>query len=316
MATGALPIACLAIALHISRLPAVPSGAAAGRAAIDGIAIAVANMDRAVEFYATVLSFSKVSDTAIPDAGTAGERGSAPTRPPRVVRMRLGSELIELAEHAGGRGGPIPDGLPDDGFQGLAIVVNDIEQAYLWLRRHKVRNLSPVHQRAGAPGIRVVSFRDTDGHPLEIVQFAPGQGQPRWQSESDSVFLGIDHIALAVADARTAAGFYQDTFGMGVVAQSGDRITLRAGSGPDIELIEHLTGRAGQGPRADTRADRLARSPAILIATSVPPPARPSAVSRWLGLPGKAAIPEAAAREGSVLRDPDGHAVHVRPSFS
>lgn len=311
---GALPILCLAIALHISRLPAVPSGAAAGRAAVDGIAIGVADMDRAVEFYSTVLSFAKVSDTAMPDAGTARERGSAPARPLRVVRMRLGSELIELAEHAGGQGGPVPEGLLDDGFQGLAIVVNDIEQAYLWLRRHNVRNLSPIRQSARGPGTRVVSFRDPDGHPLEIVQFTPGQGQPRWRSESDSVFLGIDHIALAVADAWTSARFYQDTFGMGVVAQSGDRTTLRASSGPDIELIEHLPRRAGQAPQADTRADRLARSPTILIARSVPPPARPSAVSRWLGLPGKTAIPEAAAREGFVLRDPDGHAVQVRPS--
>jgi hypothetical protein len=83
----------------------------------------------------------------------------------------------------------------------VAIVVNDLEQAYLWLQRQRVRVVSPAPRQdweAETGGVRSVRFSDPDGHALALVQFPPGKGAPRWQRPTDRVFLGIDRSATVV----------------------------------------------------------------------------------------------------------------------
>jgi uncharacterized glyoxalase superfamily protein PhnB len=73
--------------------------------AIDGVALTVSNAGRAAEFYTRVLFFEKMSDFELP----------RPDSRVRVVRMRLGDEMIELIEDpAAGRS-----------LQRVAIVVID-----------------------------------------------------------------------------------------------------------------------------------------------------------------------------------------------
>jgi len=108
----------------------------------------------------------------------------------RIVRMRLGDELIE--DPAAGRS-----------LQRVAIVVNDIEQAYLWLRRHRVQPASPAPRPDWNPetgGIRTVHFSDPDAHPLALVEFPADKGAGRWRRPTDQVFLGIDHSAAVDAE--------------------------------------------------------------------------------------------------------------------
>src|SRR5439155_1036010 len=111
--------------------------------------------------------------------------------------------------------------------------------------------------------IRAFYFRDPDGHALEILQFPPDKGDPRWHRPSDRVFLGIDHTAIVVGDTAASLGFYRDVLGMRVVGGSenhgpeqerlnnvfGARLritTLRATAGPAVELLEYLTPRDGR----------------------------------------------------------------------
>ena len=169
-----LLLAGLALALHLSRSPAVPSGVEAPLRAVDAVGITVQDLDRSVEFYTKVLFFEKVSDVEALASGIGQ----------RVVRLRLGDEFLELKEHPGPK-------TMRGAFQHIAIVVNDIDQVDLWLRRHRVE-----HARPNAAGVRAFSFNDPDGYPLEIRQYPPGAGHPRWHFQSRSVFLGIDHAAL------------------------------------------------------------------------------------------------------------------------
>ena len=60
-----------------------------------------------------------------------------------------------------------------------------MDKAYAWLREHKVQHASPGPQRlpdwnTKAAGIRAFYFKDPDGHNLEILQFPPDKGDPRW----------------------------------------------------------------------------------------------------------------------------------------
>jgi catechol 2,3-dioxygenase-like lactoylglutathione lyase family enzyme len=294
-------------------------------------------MDRALAFYTGILPFAVVSETEID--GEAFERlfGVSGLRA-RIVRLRLGAEEIELIDYLAPEGRPIPvDSRSDDAwFQHVAIITNDIEQAYLWLRRHKVQPISPGPQRLPdwnpkAGGIVAFYFKDPDGHPLEILQFPPDKGDPRWHRPSDRIFLGIDHTAIVVADSERSLRFYRDTLGLRVAAASENwgpeqerlnnvrgahlRITtLRAAAGPGIELLEYLTPRTGRPAPVDAAANDLAHWHTTLV------PGDPVAAVAWLRgrradlvSPGVVSLPDRALGFGAgfLARDPDGHALRV-----
>ena len=130
---------------------------------------------------APVLFFEKTSELQ--------RTGSASTV--RIVRLRLGDEILDLV-----RDSSAVSRMPRQ----MAIVVNDMEQAYLWLRRNRIRPASPApdpHWNADTGEIRTVHFQDPDGHRLVLVQFPAGKGSARWQRPADRVFLGIDRSAAS-----------------------------------------------------------------------------------------------------------------------
>jgi len=304
----------VALAVHMSPSRAGSTADSAPARGVGGVAITVADMDRAVAFYSSVLFFDKLSD--VQRSGPTGE-GVAGARV-RVVTMRLGTERIELVEPLAPRERTSPADTRgnDRWFQHVAIVVNDMDQAYLWLRRHHVVQISPEPQRLpdgnpNAEGVRAFSFEDPDGHALEILQFPPGRGDARWQRPSESVFLGIDHTGIVVENTERSLAFYRDTLGLRVVAASesgperermtsgrGARLritTVRASQGPAIELVEHLTPREGRRDPENTSGTDLVRWQTLLLATDT------DAVAAKLGI-----------RGGLTAEDPDGHEVQLR----
>ena len=304
---------------------------------VGAIGLTVSNMERSVAFYRDVLGFEKTADVEV--AGPAYEQltGLAGLRA-RVVSMRLGAERIELTEFlaARGRAAPADSRSNDVWFQHVAIITNDIEQGYLWLRRHNVRQVSPEPQRLPdwnpkAGGIKAFYFRDPDGHPLEILEFPPDKGEARWHRPSDRIFLGIDHTAIVVTDTGTSLRFYRDVLGLRVAGESenwgpeqerlndvvGARLritTLRAASGPGVELLEYLTPRTGRSGPADPAVNDLAHWHTTVV------PADPAATATRLRVgrasfisPGVVMLPDRALGSGAgfLARDPDGHALRV-----
>jgi catechol 2,3-dioxygenase-like lactoylglutathione lyase family enzyme len=174
-----------------------------------------------------------------------------------------------------------------------------------------------------AGGIRAFYFRDPDGHPLELIWFPPGKGDPRWQQPTDRLFLGIDHTAIAVGDTRKSLAFYRDRLGFRVAGRSENfgpeqerlnavrgahlRITsLRAGAGPGIEFLEYLAPRNGRAFPADERANDIVHWQTRLIArdeaalASVGPNRPVTIFGHELGF-----------ARGVTVRDPDGHSLEV-----
>jgi catechol 2,3-dioxygenase-like lactoylglutathione lyase family enzyme len=196
LALGALRLVVIpALAVAQSVAPSVAIAPRATTAAVDprpvaqsveAVGFTVSDMDRALAFYAEVLTFEKVSDVEI--AGDAYERltGVFGARA-RVVRMRLGDEAIELTEYLAPRGRPIPvdSRSQDRWFQHVAIIVSDMGQAYARLRAHKVQHASTGPQRLpdwnpNAGGIEAFYFKDPDGHTLEILAFPKAKGLAKW----------------------------------------------------------------------------------------------------------------------------------------
>jgi len=255
---------------------------------VDRIVIPVSRLNRAAGFYADALSF------APGDPGVSSG-----------LVLVLGKETIELVQRTG-RSIPADSRSNDGWFQHLAIVVSDIDPAYARVLRAGAVPISTGTQQLPAwnphaGGIRAVYFRDPDGHPLELIQFPPGKGEARWQ-DKERLFLGIDHTAFATAETQRSLAFYRDRLGFHIAGTSENwgieqerlsaipgvhvRITtLRAASGPGIELLDYLT-RGGRPIPADTMPDDLWAEEIVLH---------------------RADIPVA----GETLRDPDGHALRL-----
>jgi catechol 2,3-dioxygenase-like lactoylglutathione lyase family enzyme len=96
--------------------------------AVESVGLTVSDMERSLGFYTTVLPFQKVSDVEV--AGPAYEQltGVFGCRL-RVVRLRLGDELLELTEFIAprGRSAPQDSRSNDRWFQHVAIVVRDMQ---------------------------------------------------------------------------------------------------------------------------------------------------------------------------------------------
>jgi catechol 2,3-dioxygenase-like lactoylglutathione lyase family enzyme len=256
----------------------------------------------------------------------------------RVVRMRLGGEAIELTEYLTPRGRPVPadSRSHDRWFQHVAIIVSDMDRAYARLRRFRVQHASTGPQLLpetipAAAGIRAFYFRDPDGHPLEILQFPPDKGDPKWRRTGGRLFLGIDHTAIVVQDTRASLAFYRDVLGFRVAGESVNfgieqerlnnvqgarlRITgLRAPAGPGIEFLEYLNPQDGRPFPLDERANDLVhwqttvRVPDARGAASVLRRGRFRLIS-----PEAVGLPDTALgfRQGVRVRDPDGHVVQL-----
>ncbi|MGE5893365.1 MAG: VOC family protein [bacterium] len=247
---------------------------------VGAIGMTVSDMDRSVEFFSKVLAFEKVSDVEFHQEQFDRLTGIFGARV-RIVTMRLGEETIELTEYLTPPGRPIPvDSRSNDRwFQHIAIAVRDMDAAYVRLRQSGVKPISTEPQRIpdwnkGAAGIRAFYFRDPDNHALELIYFPPGKGDPRWQKNTDALFLGIDHTAIGVWDTEASLRFYRDLLGLKVAGESLNygteqeylnhvfgarvRITgLRAPGGPGIEFLEYLTPRDGRPYPEDAHPNDL-----------------------------------------------------------
>jgi catechol 2,3-dioxygenase-like lactoylglutathione lyase family enzyme len=309
-------------------------------ALIDGVAavgITVSDMDRAVDFYSRVLTFEKISDTEVFGEDYEHLEGVFGLRI-RVVRMRLGSEFIELTEYLAPKGRPIPvDSRSNDRwFQHIAIIVSDMDKAYSWLRQNKVEHASSGPQRLpdwnkNAAGISAFYFKDPDGHPIEVLQFPPDKGLAKWHDATDKLFLGIDHTAIVVGDTDASIRFYRDVLGMHVAGESENygteqehlnnvfgahlRITaLRGTSGPGIELLDYLAPRNGRPFPEDEHANDLVHRQTVLITRSAEQAARELTIAK-ANFVSSGLIAnqnkELGFKAAFVVRDPDGHAIEI-----
>lgn len=297
------------------------------------IAIVVADLDPAVRWYTSTLDFTLERECEL--AGDEVERltGQFGVRC-RIATLALGQERIELIDYLAPEGRPIPtDSRSNDRwFQHIAIVVRDMDEAYARLRAANVHHASSGPQtlpdwNAGAAGISAFYFKDPEGHVLEVIHFPPGKGDPRWQVADAPLFQGIDHTAIVVASTEDSLAFYRDTLGMRIAGGSenygteqehltnvfGARLritTLRASTGPGVELLEYLAPSNGRGYPLDTTASDLWNWHTTLTVTDARAAMLASQpIADWISPGVTDPVAPLAPAGGAMLRDPDGHAV-------
>jgi catechol 2,3-dioxygenase-like lactoylglutathione lyase family enzyme len=297
----------------------------------------VSEMDREVAFYSEALSFEKVSDVEVFGDAYEHLEGLFGIRM-RVVRLRLGDESLELKEFLTpqGRAMPVDSRGNDRWFQHIAIIVSDMDRAYETLREHRARHASTGPQTLpayikGAGGIRAFYFRDPDGHFLEILQFPPDKGDPKWHRPNGKLFLGIDHTAIVVNDTEASLKFYRDTLGMRIAGESENygpeqehlnnvfgarlRITsLRAAEGPGVELLEYLAPRTGRPMPDDSEVNDLWAWETNIATRDINAAAQTLRFQRCPFISsGLVTLPDSSLgfHSGFLVRDPDGHIIEI-----
>jgi catechol 2,3-dioxygenase-like lactoylglutathione lyase family enzyme len=316
---------------------AEPADRATRARAVAMVGLTVSDMGRSVAFYSNVLDFEKVTDDEVGGAAYDKLQHLTGTRL-RVVRLRLGGEYLQLSQYLTprGRAAPADARSNDRWFQHVAVIVSDMDSAYARLRRFKVQEVSAGPQLLpktipNAAGIRAFYFRDPDGHPLEVLQFPPGKGDPKWHSGSDRLFLGIDHTAIVVRDTKTSLAFYRDVLGFRVAGEStnfgteqehlnsvpGARLHitgLRAPSGPGIEFLEYLNPRSGRAYPADERPNDLVHWQTTVLVPDVAAAAQVIKRGQFrLVSSTPVTLPDTALgfQRGLLVRDPDGHVLQL-----
>jgi catechol 2,3-dioxygenase-like lactoylglutathione lyase family enzyme len=262
----------------------------------------------------------------------------------RIVHLQLGEQIVELTQYVSpptGRPMPVPSYSNDAWFEHMAIVVSDMEAAYHILQENKVQQISadPItipESNPGAAGIKAIKFHDPEGHPLELIYFPPGKGEPSWQQKlTNRLFLGLDHTAMTVASTEKGVFFYRDLLGLhvgGVTFNTGATqevlddlfndtclVTpmLPFLAPPHIEFLDYKTPPGGRPMPADTKATDLWHWQTTLVSKDI------HAVTdrlRKAGVqfitPDVVTLPQATQaqlgfKKAVMIRDPNGHAIRL-----
>ncbi len=317
-----------------------PSLLAQPRAHVSGLecpGITVSSLSSAVDFYTHVLAFRNVSEHEVAGESYEELEGVFGARM-KVARLELGEECLELTEYLAPRGREIPpDSRSNDlWFQHIAIVVSDMDKAYAWLRAQHVRYVSSGPQQLpnwnkNAAGISAFYFKDPDGHALEVIHFPDDKGQIKWHRKTETLFLGIDHTAIVVADIERSMRFYRDLLNFKVVGSSENYgtqqehlsnvfgahlmiVSLRSDAGPGMELLQYLAPASGRPIPLDMGANDLVYWQTRLVVTDLETfVATLRSSGSHIVASGVVSLPNAELgfKKALLLKDPDGHSMEL-----
>lgn len=202
------------------------------------VSLTVSELEATAAFYRDALGLQTGERMQYHDPGWNVLLGFAEGTTAEAINVTVGKETIKLvAFDPPGEAYPEPRASNDPWFEHLALVARDIEA--VWKR---LQSASPEAITAGPPvllppntgSVSAFKFRDPEGHPLELIAFPEGVGDPRWQHGPPGI-RGYDHTALAVTDLERSLAFYEGLLGMEKVGQSLNR-------GPEQDHLDGLKG--------------------------------------------------------------------------
>ena len=179
-----------------------------------------------------------------------------------------------------------------------------------------------------AAGIKAFYFRDPDGHNLEIIYFPRGKGNPKWQKNTDQIFLGIDHTAIGISETPIQQAFYE-MLGLKIAGKSenygseqehlnqvfGARLEisgLMAQKGIGIELLEYIAPPGGKKYPVNSQVSDLWHWHASIEVADLDA-LYPQLKNRDIEIVSKETVQlkntKLNALKGMLIRDIDGHAV-------
>ena len=300
-----------------------PAAVSHGVQALLRIGRNTSDLERAIAFHRDAVGFEVIDADAPPPAWT--RLAGVDARPSRCARLALGAQEIELTEFRGAA--PYPKGSTscDLWFQHFAVVTADIQTAFQRAVAHgaiPITRDGPQRMPPSTGSVTAFKFRDPDGHPMELLAFPPGVGDPHWHvgRSGNSPNVGIDHSAISVGEVERSIRFHE-LLGLRIAARGVNRgveqqrlddladvavdvVAMEAPARtPHLELLgyRHPCGRhRPTAPLTAIAADRLtwsARGIQVLLEAVVDAGFADAVLGN--GLDGGRAL--------ALLRDPDGH---------
>jgi catechol 2,3-dioxygenase-like lactoylglutathione lyase family enzyme len=207
-------------------------------AAIDRVALIVSDLDRAEDDYVRTFGASVDQRDDVESSMTRVLR--IPQAHGRRSLLRLGRDWIELLEFMDSAGRPYPpDSTSTDlWFQHVAIIVNDMPDAYQRVMANRrfqpISREGPVRLPDSSGGVTAFKFRDHDGHPLELLAFPDGRVPGEWRTANGTgSFLGVDHTAIAISDTARSTRFFSSVFGFSAGTRTENR-------GPEQDALDDV----------------------------------------------------------------------------
>ena len=307
---------------------------------VASVSLTVSDIERSSNFYTNILGFVKVGDREVVGQDIDRFYGLNGIHL-RLVTLQLGEQTIELTEFITPKGRPIPPNLRsiDRAFQHIAIVVSDMAQAYQQLEHYdgpygissktssSPQTLPNWNRVAG--GIQAFYFKDPDGHNLELIHFPDGKGKAAWHQSTSSLFLGIDHTAIVIANTAVSRAFYCDLLGLRLQQESRnlgleqERLSdvakarvhvssLSASSGLGIELLEYMEPHEGHPIPIDTCANDLWFWQTTIVVEDLAAQIQRSHAYEFplTNIKG-IEVPSLGLKQSLLVRDPDGHTVRL-----
>jgi catechol 2,3-dioxygenase-like lactoylglutathione lyase family enzyme len=204
---------------------------------LSGIIVTVADLSKSAAFYRDALGLEVETETTA-DPIWIGLLGLQPGTTARIVNVAVGQQTLRLVAFD-------PPGLPypaerasnDQWFQHVALACGEIEKVWERLRDGApgpITTGGPVLLPPNTGGVTAFKFRDPEGHPLELISFPPGVGNPVWQHSGKGI-AGYDHTAVSVMDVNRSIAFYTRLLGFRIGGRSLNR-------GPEQDRLDGLVG--------------------------------------------------------------------------
>ncbi len=202
------------------------------------VSITVADLPGTAAFYRDALGLDVGPEQTLDDPAWNTLLGLAQGTMARGASIALGDHEIKLVAFDP-PGAPYPPARAsnDQWFEHVALVTGDITAAWTRLERFKpgiVTKGEPVLLPPNTGSVTAFKFRDPEGHPLELISFPEGVGDPRWQQGGAGI-RGYDHTAISIMDVDRSLAFYQGLLGFHVGGRS-------LNTGPEQDRLDGLSG--------------------------------------------------------------------------
>jgi len=189
-----------------------------------GVSVTVEDLAGTAAFYRDWLGLRVGPQQMMEDLAWNSLLGLEQGTTARTADVAVGKQILRLvAFEPPGRPYPFERASNDQWFQHVALVSDDITKAWQRLEGGSPGEITkgmPVRLPANAGSVAAFKFRDPEGHPLELIFFPPGVGDPQWQGETASGIVGYDHAAISVMDVNRSVAFYTELLGFKIGARS------------------------------------------------------------------------------------------------
>lgn len=293
------------------------------------VSITVADLTSTAAFHRDALGLDVGPEQTLGDPAWNTLLGLDQGTTARAADVKLGRHEIKLvAFDPPGSPYPRERASNDQWFEHVALVAGDI--AAVW---RKLEGFGPGTITEGEPvllppntgSVTAFKFRDPEGHPLELISFPGGVGDPQWQQGGQGI-RGYDHTAISVTDVARSKAFYTELLGFHVGGTSlntgpeQDRLDGLPGCQVDVVALQPSAAPTPHVELLHYRTPRGRKSAAAVKANDVASARQVHQVDDLEGLVGRlegADVPFVSpgvvtlknGGKAAAIRDPDGHMI-------